>query len=424
MKKLIFSVLFLALGLSYADAQDVDDSDNLSLSIITTKDSGLDIVEDFKETESEHFMDPKSPRFLLYDQKRNVAFGVGGSFKMRTSYSFDGTPNGSSDFIPYNIPVPSDPLTKNDLGMDFSRSSLFFKLLGNNSKLGRYQVYISGQFTGANNAFVLNDAYFSIWGFTIGRTWSTFNDLAAIPPTVDPKGPNGAAEMRTPQIRYTRTLRDGLSFAVAAELPQTTAKFMKSETAQTTQRIPDIPAYVQYNWGANKVSHIRLAAVLRNMNYRNLVDNKTETLTGYGVQMSSKLGVTPFLTFYGQATYGKGIEQYINDLGGNNLSLQENLEKPGKMEAQEAFAWFGQAQFNISKSLFATAGYSQAKLFPKSGVAPADQYRYGQYVVGNVFYNITSDLQLGVEYDWGNRVNMDGEKGSANCLQAIMQFNF
>lgn len=425
MKKVFLSVLFLGLGFSYINAQDVEDSDDVSLSIISTKDSGLKIVEDFKETESEHFLDPKTPHYLLYDKKRNVAFGVGGSFKMRTSYTFDGTPTGSSGFIPYNIPVPSDPETKNKLGMDVSKSTLFFKLLGNNSKLGRYQVYISGEFNGNNNAFVLNDAYMSMLGFTVGRTWSTFNDLAAVPPTVDPQGPNGAAEMRTPQIRYTYSLDNGLSFALAAELSQSTSTFVKAQTAESTQRLPDIPAYVQYNWGNNKSSHVRLAGVLKNVNYRNLVDNKTETLSGFGVQMSSKLGVTPFLTLYAQATYGKGIEQYINDLAGNGLTLQENPNRPGKMELQEALGWYGQAQFNLTKSVFATAGYSQAKLFPKSDLdTPDSQYRYGQYLIGNVFYNLNSNFQLGAEYVWGNRVNMNGDKASANCVQAIVQFNF
>lgn len=422
--KAILSMLFLSAGLSHAVAQDNNISDNISLSLITTKTPDIEIVEDFNKTASQHFNDPKAPRFLLYDQKREVAFGIGGFVKLRTAYDFGGSPTNSFGFIPNSIPVPSDPLTKNNFRMDASKSTLFFKLLGKDSKIGKYQVYLSGNFTGNNNTFVLNDAYISLLGFTVGHTWSTFNDLASVPPTVDFQGPNGASEMRTSQIRYTYTLDNGLSFALAAELPQTTGTYITGETAKTTQRIPDIPAYMQYNWGKGGASHIRVSGVLRNINYRNLIENKTETATGYGVQMSSKMTITPFIQLYGQATYGKGIAQYINDLSGNGLNIIEKPNKPGKMDPLEAFGWFGQAQFNLTKSVFATAGYSQAKVFPKSGVDAESAYRYGQYVVGNLFYNVTSDLQLGVEYLWGNRVNIGGEKNSANCVQAMLQFNF
>lgn len=424
MKKIILILPVLLLGLSSANAQSQSDSDDISLSIISTKNPEINIVEDFHSTASQHFHDPKAPRFLLYDQKREIAFGIGGFIRVRTAYDFAGSPGNSFGFIPYSIPVPSDPLTKNSFRMDASKSTLFFKLLGNNSKIGKFQAYVSGDFTGNNNAFQLNDAYVSLLGFTVGRTWSTFIDMAAVPPTVDFQGPNGAAEMRTGQMRYSRNLTSGLSFAIAVELPQTTGTYTPLETAETTQRVPDVPVYLQYNWGKGAASHIRVAGVMRNINYRNLISNKTESASGLGVQFSTRTVINPIVTFYGQATYGKGIAQYINDLSGNDLSIVRDPGNPGKMNAQEALGWFAQVQFNLTKSVYTTVGYSQAKVFPKSGVASNSDYRYGQYVVGNLFYNITGDFQLGLEYLWGNRVNVDGKKNSANCIQSVIQFNF
>lgn len=425
MKKIIFPIIaILALSQIGAKAQEQNDPEVVSLKIISTQTPGIEIVEDFHSTTSKHFHDPKAPRFLLYDQQRKIAFGIGGFVRVRTAYDFAGSPTNSFGFIPYSIPVPSDPSNKNNFRMDASKSTLFFKLLGNNSKIGKFQAYVSGSFTGNNDAFVLDDAYISLLGFTVGRTWSTFNDISAVPPTVDFQGPNGAAEMRTTQIRYSHSLADGLSFAIAAELPQTTVTYIPLETAETTQRVPDIPAYLQYNWGKSGSSHIRVAGVMRNINYRNLIANKTETATGYGVQLSSNIQINPIIEFYGQVTYGKGISQYINDLSGNGLSLIKDTGKEGKMKPQEALGWFAQVQFNLTKSLFTTAGYSQAKVFPKVGTAGDSQYRYGQYIVGNIFYNVGSDFQFGLEYLWGNRVDISGEKASANCIQSVIQFNF
>lgn len=225
-------------------------------------------------------------------------------------------------------------------------------------------------------------------------------------------------------LRYSNTITPGLTFGIAAELPHSTATYVPNKNIETTQRIPDIPAYLQYNWGSNSSSHARIAAVLRNMNYRDLVVNKTETATGYGVQLSTSTKISSFMQFFGQATYGKGIAQYINDLSGRGLSLVNDEENNGKMLPQEALGWFTQVQFNLSPAVFTTLGYSQVKIFPQLTPGDDNKYRYGQYVVGNVFYNIGTDFQLGLEYLWGNRVNIDSQKAAANRVQALMKFNF
>lgn len=433
MKRKFITPLLATLFLASISASGQEVLDGESLTVVSTKGSKLEIAQAFKETESEHFNDPKAPRFLLYDQKRQVAFGIGGNVRLRTAYDFDGSPASIGGFVPYSIPIPGNNIDRNKFAMEANHSSLFFKLLGNNSKLGQYQVYISGNFSGANNAFILQDAYIKVSGFTVGRTWSTFNDLAAIPPTVDWQGPNGAAEMRTELIRYSRNFTDKFSFGIAAELSQSTGKYGEPiKDLEMNQRIPDIPMYLQYAFGANNGSHVRVAGVIRNMNYRNEVKNKTEYATGYGVQLSTKLNITPMFTLYGQMTYGDGIAQYINDLSGNGLSLVStdipgsNEEFTGKMKAPEAMGWFVQGQVNFSKNLYATVGYSQARILSKQDKMDlADtSYRYGQYAVGNLFYNLSSDLQLGIEYLYGNRVNFNGEKGHANRIEALVQFSF
>jgi hypothetical protein len=33
-------------------------------------------------------------------------------------------------------------------------------------------------------------------------------------------------------------------------------------------------------------------------------------------------------------------------------------------------------------------------------------------------------MSLGIEYDWGQRKNVDGERGKANRLNGLFQYNF
>ena len=43
----------------------------------------------------------------------------------------------------------------------------------------------------------------------------------------------------------------------------------------SNQRMPNFPAYIQYAW--NKSSHIRVAGIVRNMTYENLVAQRAES---------------------------------------------------------------------------------------------------------------------------------------------------
>lgn len=425
MKTIIKSSL-LGLGILCAIpaiAQDNDEThEGQSLIVVNTKKSNQKIVKQFKQSMNEGFNEPGAPRFLLYDQKHDVAFGIGGFLRVRTAYDWGSVPTNSFGFIPFSIPVPANKANNGQFTIDPYKSNIFFKLLGNTKGLGAYEAYISGQFTGPGNSFAINDAYLRFMGFTVGKTWSLFNDLGAVPPTIDFQGPNGAGEMRTGQIAYAHEFKNGIKLGVSVEQNQSSGTY-DSKVGAASQRIPDIPAYIKYSW-CKGASHVKLAGVLRNMSYQNLVTTDNKTATGYGVQLSGTVKVGKPVQLYFQTTYGKGIAQYINDLSGNGLDFVYDADESGKMVAQEAFAWYGGLQFNLSPSVFASATYSQARIFPKDGYKPANQYRYGQYIVGNVFWNLSSAFQFGAEYLWGNRVNIDGSNEHANCIQALVQYNF
>lgn len=431
MKKWTFLALAVACaGPAWAQSpksekEDDDTTSTVRLKLINTYKSEHQMAELFKRSMSEYFNDPQAPRFLLYDQKHEIAFGVGGYVRLRPAYDFNGSPTNSYGFVTNSIPAPSNPASRSNFNMDASKSTVFFKLLGNNRKLGQFEAYVSGAFTGTNFGFELNDAYVSVKGFLVGRTWSTFNDMAAMPPTIDSQGPSGAAFMRTTQIRYARPFgkKKNWQAALAVEMPQSTETY-GTQVGEINQNIPDIPVYLQYSWGKENASHVRLSGVMRNQRYRDLLKEENKTVTSFGGQFSTSVSVNKLLTLYGQVNYGKGITQYINDLAGEGLSLMPDPEKAGKMYAPETLGWLAHAQFNVTESVFLSAGYSQARFYPGDGYDGPDQYRQGQYVVANAFWNLNSMFQLGAEYLWGSRENLDGTRGYANCAQLLLQFNF
>ena len=169
----IFRICFIAvlLGLFmpvHAQKKKMSPLFNDDFIILTGKNgpSCKDIVNIFRETRSLHFQDPDAPRFLLVDQKHQMALGIGGYVRLTTSYDFRGISD-NVDFVPYDIPTPANPAEKSQYQMDASTSRIFLKLVGNNKALGKFSAYIETDFRGDHHTLRLRQAYVSMRGFLL-----------------------------------------------------------------------------------------------------------------------------------------------------------------------------------------------------------------------------------------------------------------
>ena len=377
-------------------------------------------VDLFKESESPYFQDPRAPRFIMVDRKNRVAFGIGGYVKATTSYDFAGIAN-DIDFVTYDIPVPKGDFNKSQILMDASTSRLFFKLVGQNRVLKKFSAYIETDFRGNNYSLRLRQAYLSFRGMIMGQTWSTFVDLAAIPPTIDFEGPTASVAARNVQFRYTIPFKDKWEFAIALENPNYSAT-LNDYVQIAKQRCPDIPMYLQYKW--KNGSHLRFSGILRGMRYNNLLNAQGCTAFGWGVQMSGIANMSSKFTLYYQGVYGKGISKYINDLGGNNLDLAIS-ENGGELKPIPVAGGVMGLQYNILDNLFASVNYSYLRLFDDGDILYSpSMYKQGQYLAANMFMTLDNDWQFGVEYLWGARKNQDDMKSYANRIQIMAQYNF
>ena len=377
-------------------------------------------VDLFKESESPYFQDPRAPRFIMVDRKNRVAFGIGGYVKATTSYDFAGIAN-DIDFVTYDIPVPKGDFNKSQILMDASTSRLFFKLVGQNRVLKKFSAYIETDFRGNNYSLRLRQAYVSFRGMIMGQTWSTFVDLAAIPPTIDFEGPTASVAARNVQFRYSIPFKDKWEFAIALENPNYSAT-LNDYVQIAKQRCPDIPMYLQYKW--KNGSHLRFSGILRGMRYNNLLNAEGRTAFGWGVQMSGIANMSSKFTLYYQGVYGKGISKYINDLGGNNLDLAIS-ENGGELKPIPVAGGVMGLQYNILDNLFASVNYSYLRLFDDGDILYSpSMYKQGQYLAANMFMTLDNDWQFGVEYLWGARKNQDDMKSYANRIQIMAQYNF
>lgn len=427
--KTTFKSVALLLGMGLlplcANAQQkviIEDQEPNSIMFVSKDKAGDDIIRIMEETQLPRFHEPKAPRFLLIDQKKRFALGIGGYVRATAEYDFGGIVK-DVDFFPALIPNKGGSYVRNQFQMDASTSTIFLKLVGHTKHLGDFVVYTAGNFRGDGYTFELQNAYASFLGFTLGYSYGTFMDLAALPPTIDFAGPNGSAFYRTTQLSYLYSGLKNWKLGVAVEMP-TVNGTTTSKLSVSTQRMPDFTASAQYNW--NKNSHLRVAAILRSMTYSSDVHQKAYSTTGYGLQASTTFTVTPKWQVYGQINYGKGIAQYLTDLSNLNVDIVPDPENNGKMQALPMLGWYAGLQYNICKNVFVSGTYSLSRLYSENGYPSEnpEAYRKGQYLVANLFWNVTSNLQVGAEYLRGWRTDFNDATRHANRMNLLVQYSF
>lgn len=424
-----FRTVALLLGMGLlplcANAQKkviIEDKEPNSIMFVSRDKAGDEIIRIMEETQLKRFHEPKAPRFLLTDQKGKFALGIGGYVRATAEYDFGGIVK-DVDFYPALIPNRGTDYARNQFQMDATTSTLFLKLVGHTKNLGDFVVYTAGNFRGNGKTFELQNAYASFLGFTLGYSYGSFMDLAALPPTIDFAGPNGSAFYRTTQLSYMYSGLKNWKFGIAAEMPSVDGT-TTDKLSISTQRMPDFATSAQYNW--NKNSHIRLAAILRSMTYSSDVYQKAYSTTGFGLQASTTFAVTPKWQLFGQFNYGKGIGQFLNDLSNLNVDLVPNPEKEGKMQALPMLGWYAGVQYNLCKNMFVSGTYSLSRLYSEHGYPSEnpEAYRKGQYLVANLFWNVTNNLQVGAEYLRGWRTDFNDDTRNANRMNLLVQYSF
>ena len=384
------------------------------------------VIDDHKNYTRPGVQQVSTPSAIFADKRNTFSFAIGGDVALRAAYSFDRIVD-NIDMVPYNIPMVATPADRQELRFDATTSRIFIRGIANTKKLGQVHIFFDVDFRGgAQGSYTprIRSGYVSMLGLTVGRDVTTFCDLTAAPTTIDFAGPNAYNFRFATMIRYEYSfLKDHLKVGAALEMPGVSGTY--GETLQAIpQRVPDIPLYFQYSWGANRESHIRASAVLRDMYFYNAATGRENDLLGWGVQFSGNICVTKYLEFFMNGTYGQGISRYIQDLAGVGLDFAPNPLNTYKAQTMPMYGWQVAAQLNIMPNLFVSGGYSTVSVCRKNGYPSDSHYKQGQYIFGNVFWNLTPRFVIAAEYLYGSRKNMNGDKAHSNRVNVLAKYSF
>lgn len=386
------------------------------------RDSMERVFSQFYVDQFRNSLDPEIPYFMLMSKNADVAMGIGGQIMVKGMFDWNGSIP-TSGFNIYQIPIPKNPTSRNRLYGNVAGTGLHFVIMGRNTVIGHYMGYLEAGFNGYNyEDFKIKKAYFSFRDFTVGYTKSTFSDPAAEPQTIDGAGPNGLVGKTTILLRWMHDFKKHWSVAASLEMPGSSVAADGVNTKAVSDYTPDIAALIQYQWlgGAN---HVRLAGLLRWLPYRDLVDGRNHTIVGWGAQLSAIVNVMPKLAVTVLSSVGQGHGSYTGDLAQGKFDLVADGDNSGRLYAPTSVTVTAGLQYYILKNLYTNVSLGTLRYLPRHNPAD-DQYKYGQYLSANIFWDITSRIRCGAEYLAGKRMNFDGTHANANRLMAMFMFQF
>jgi len=277
----------------------------------------------------------------------------------------------------------------------------------------------------------LRQAWGELGQFLVGQTNSVFMDGDVFPNTVEYWGPNGMVFFRNVQIRWT-PIQGETRLIFALERPGASGDSGKYSDRIELQNIkghfpwPDFTA--QFHYG-EKWGHVQLAGIVRYIGWTDALQdqfNLSGHAIGWGFNLSSVIKVGKSGNLRLEATYGEGIENYMNDAP-VDIGIQTNSGDPTRPVVGKALPIFGMVayyDFNWSEKFSTAIGYSRLDINNSDGQSP-NAFKNGQYASTNLLWYPVKNVMTGLELQWGRRENFsDGFAVNDYRIQFSAQYKF
>lgn len=272
----------------------------------------------------------------------------------------------------------------------------------------------------------IRHAYLQWKGLTAGQTWSTFYDFDGRPQTIDYQGPASSTSNRVPLIRYDFSGKNH-TWSIALEDPSEEITTKESINVKK-QNIPDLVAAYKAYWN-NRKSFLKLSLLGRQLKYTSTDSTEslvtTSNLYGWGAMAIGKLAL-PLGKGKDNVKFemitGNGIARYLLGTSGMGLDAAVNPrthmpEDINLFAGYIAYQHYWSDKFN-SSAIAGDIGVNDKALLGGTG------FHSGVYAMANLFYTPVKPLAFGIEYQHGNRQNINGGTGNADRLQGTMVYNF
>ena len=295
-----------------------------------------------------------------------------------------------------------------------------------------------------SHAFRLRHAFGEVGPVIAGQTWTTFVDPSTYAEVLDFSGPGGESFLRQGQIRYTHNFGGGFSGAIAVENPESKVRIGEGPLSGTGAGAPSSGLQVvgvgpfARDSTPDFIGRIRYASPQVNLTLSGVLTRSTAPpptvatpivpgngQLGFGVHFAGQIAVPLFNNkdnFKFQTTYLDGASRYILETSAAAPTTAYNSTLT-QFDTIKAYGGFGALQHWWTDTLRTNLVYSALKV-DNPTYSGGTVLRATQYGAVNLIYSPWPDVDIGTEFQYGRRTDVDGRSGYQTRVQSSLIYRF
>lgn len=284
------------------------------------------------------------------------------------------------------------------------------------------KINVEGDFRGSGGGSLrLRHAYGEYNGVLMGQTWSNFGSFVGNTSTLDFDSLPGLAgfQARSAQARYT-------SGPLSVSLEEPNSSFL-SDAANDAQKdgLPALTARLEDS--ADGLSYS--AAVLAHQVGYDTGDDDESTF-GFATFAAAKMALSDMITIQGTVSYSDGANSYLYRSGENFGAASAYVDGSGDVESISGYGGSVGAGFNLGGGRSINIGYGIVEVDwddaedDLGAAAVAGESETNEAIMANYQWTPVQNVMMGVEYQFLQRENVNGDDGDANRVLFAAQYNF
>lgn len=398
--------------------QNTNGVDSTVVTLVNSENAGDKFTTDSLDRHNEVSpLDIQSDRgIFILSHDHLMQLRILGSVRTLLTYN-DRDLSSKTAFNPYETPTKGAVNSPN-FYMGASLSRFGFEVTRRTKKAGDIFIRLEMDFNGPNGAFRIRHAYGQFSHLIIGQTWSLFSNVSFMPATVNNGGPIGSSKIRTPQVRYYRRINKEMRWFAAVEYSNTDFLLPDSLGGSLVQVIPDFTGRV--NGDHNKIKW-QVSAVITTVSGKDS-SNAISYSFGFGVNLAVKMKLNKKSDLTASFVTGNSIAHFINMFKdkGEDAAYNTHDNKIEGMLSTAGFITYGR---NLPWDLTASLSFGMGAISNKSFQKPSD-FNYAYNVLLDAFWAPIKGARLGLEYAFGERFDINNERGLANRVSLLMYYDF
>lgn len=334
-------------------------------------------------------------------------FRLGGYVKLDAIYDFKDAGN-RYYFDPNTFPTTNQ---RGPQATFHARQSRLNLTTVTSTTLGDLRMYVEGDFFAAANTVRMRHAYGQIGDWLAGQTWTLHNDADAFVETLDFNGPGGNATLRDPQIRWTRELDERWRWAVSLEQPR--EALLAPADGEFRNRMPNFNTAVRRQLPNG---HLYVSAAVGEKRYFATPESESTSPTWIATaSWRRECGRHQLIAQYG---ISKGFTLFVRPLAiTGDEELSGTIVIGNRLETLLSQGYIFAYQHVFNSHWRANTSW-RAIMSDTTPGQPVDQIRSNDYLSQNILWSPlgNSNLEIGCEYLWGQRTNVDRSKYDAHRI--------